>query len=73
MLQYKIKIKATRQWKPTGLLDVEDPTFSRQSALVVRLLALRAGSSLPPGTSSTTHFCQRLSKSQGHGEAGKIR
>jgi hypothetical protein len=32
--KYKVKISkaSNRPWRPTGLRDVEDPTFSRQSA-----------------------------------------
>jgi hypothetical protein len=44
------------------------------SQMAVRLSALRAGR--PPFTPKKipgTHFCQRLSRSQGHSAAGKIR
>ena len=38
---------------------------------VVRLSALRTGRLYPPGNIPGTHFCQRLSRPQGHGEAGR--
>jgi hypothetical protein len=36
------------------------------------LSALRTDRLYPPGTSPGTHFCERLSRSQGHGAAGRI-
>jgi hypothetical protein len=42
--------------------------------MAVRLSALRAGSPLPPRKIPGTHFCQRLSRPQGHNSAaGRIR
>jgi len=39
---------------------------------VVRLLALRTGRLYPPGNIPGTHFCQRLSRPQGHSAVGRI-
>jgi hypothetical protein len=41
--------------------------------MAVRLSALRAGRSLPPRKIPGTHFCQRLSRPQGHSAAGRVR
>jgi hypothetical protein len=41
--------------------------------MAVRLSALRAGRSLPPRKIPGTHFCQRLSRPQGHSTAERIR
>ena len=38
---------------------------------VARLSALRTGRFLPPGNIPGTHFCQRLSRPQGHSAAGR--
>jgi hypothetical protein len=47
--------------RPIGLWDVEDPTLSRQSAHSGYL------------SSSSTHFCQRLSEPPGPSAAGRIK
>jgi len=39
---------------------------------VVRLSAIRTGRLYPPGNIPGTHFCQRLSRPQGHSAAGRI-
>ena len=39
---------------------------------VVRLSALRTGRLYPPGNTPGKHSCQRLSRPQGHGAAGRI-
>jgi hypothetical protein len=39
----------------------------------VRLSALSAGRPLPPRKIPGTHFCERLSRPQGHNAAGSIR
>jgi hypothetical protein len=41
--------------------------------MAVRLSALRAGRPLPPRNLPGTHFCSRLSRTQGHSAAGGIR
>jgi hypothetical protein len=41
--------------------------------MALRLSAIRAGRPLPPRKIPDTHFCQRLSRSQGHSAAGRIR
>ena len=40
--------------------------------MVVRLLALRTGRLFPPENIPGTHNCQRLSRSQGHSEDGRL-
>jgi hypothetical protein len=39
---------------------------------VVRLSVLRTGRLYPPGNIAGTHFCQRLSRPQGHSAAGRM-
>jgi len=39
---------------------------------VVRLSALRTGRLYLPGNIAGTHFCQKLSQTQGHSAAGRI-
>jgi hypothetical protein len=41
--------------------------------MAVRSSALRAGRALPPRNLPGTHFCQKLSRPQGHSAAGRIR
>jgi hypothetical protein len=43
------------------------------SQMGVSLLALCAGRATPPRKIPSTHFCSRLSRSQGHSTAGRIR
>jgi hypothetical protein len=53
--------------------DVEAPTFSRQSAYRWRWrYQPYAPAVLYPQEDSGTHFCQRLSRRNGHGAAGRI-
>jgi hypothetical protein len=47
--------------------------YAISSQMAVRLSALRAGRFLPPRKIPGTQFCQRLSRPQGHSEAGRIR
>jgi hypothetical protein len=56
---------------PEGSRRLRLPDFSRH-VKVVRLSALRTGRFYPPGNISGTHFCYRLSRSQGHSGAGRI-
>jgi hypothetical protein len=64
-----------RPWRPLGLRDVEAPKFSLDNRLtdggeVVSLTRQ------PPSTTrkiTGTHFCWKLSRSQGHSAAGRIR
>ena len=65
--------------KPQVFQEVEDPRLhSNQHMKVVRLSALHAGClyppipPLPPGNIPSTHFCSRLSWSQGHSVASRI-
>ena len=51
-------------YRPVGIQEVEVPRISRQKA--VRLSALRTGRLFSPGKIPSTHFCQRLSRSQDH-------
>jgi hypothetical protein len=59
-----------RPWRPIGLWDVQDPTFSRQlcSHITVRLSALRAARIIVFRNyfpASDIHFCYRLNKLYG--------
>jgi hypothetical protein len=61
-----------RPWRPIGFWDVEAPTLSRQSAMAVRLWALRVGRRLPPGRFLVL-ISVRGCRPQGHSAAGRIR
>jgi hypothetical protein len=53
---------------PLRFQEVEAHTFlDNRHMKVVRLSALRTGRFYPPGNIPGTHFCYRLSRSQGHG------
>jgi hypothetical protein len=71
-----MKLYLNRRWRPIGLWDVEAPTFSRHSAHR-RWWGCQpyapAGFLLPPRKITDTHFCQRLSRPQGHSADGRIR
>ena len=59
--------------KPRVFQETEAPRFhDNRHMKVVSLLALRTGRLHPPGKISGTHFCQRLSRLQGHFAAGRI-
>jgi hypothetical protein len=50
-----------------GFQEVEAPTFlDNRHMKVVRLSVLRTGRLYPPGNIPGTHFCERLSRPQGH-------
>jgi hypothetical protein len=66
-------LSRNRPWRPSGMWDVEAPTFSKQSANRSRWgCELYAPAFLPPKKIPGTHFCQRLSRPQGHSTAGRI-
>ena len=59
-----------RTW---GFQEVEAPTFQDNWHMkVVRLSDLRTGRIYSPENIPGTHFCQRLSQTQDHSEAGRI-
>ena len=59
--------------RPRGFQEVEVPRFQDNRHMkVVRLSALRIGRLYPSGNIPGTHFCQRLSRTQGHSEAERI-
>jgi len=61
--------------RPWGCHENEVPTFQNNRHMkVVRLSALRTGRHYPPspGNIPGTHFCDRLSRPQGHSGAGRI-
>jgi hypothetical protein len=62
-------------WRSTGLWDVEAPIFSRQSDHRWRwgCQLYAPAAILPLKKIPGTHFCQRLSRPQGHSAAGRIR
>jgi len=56
-----------------GIQEGEAPRFQDSRHMkVVRLSALRAGRLYAPENIPGIHFCQRLSRPQGHGVAGRI-
>jgi hypothetical protein len=58
----------TRPWRPIGLWDIEAPIFSRQSAHRWRwnCQPYAPATVYSPRKFPGNHFCQRLSRSQGH-------
>jgi hypothetical protein len=59
--------------RPRGFQEVEAPKFQDNLQMkVVRLSALLTGRLYSPGNNPATHFCQRLSRPQGHSAAGRI-
>jgi len=56
-----------------ALQEVEDAGISRRHMKVVRLSALRTSRHYPTGDTPGNHFCQRLSRPQGHSAAGRIK
>ena len=54
-------------YEPTGFQEVEAPRIQAK-----RLSALWTGRLFSPGNISGTHFCQRMSRPQGHSEAERI-
>ena len=58
--------------RPSEFQEVEAPRFQDSRHIkVVRLLALRTSHLYPVGNIPNTHFCKRLSRPQGHSEAGR--
>ena len=59
--------------RPWGFQEVEDSRFKDSRHMkVVRFLALHTSRLYPPGNIPGTHFCQRLSRPQGHSASGRI-
>jgi hypothetical protein len=60
-------------YRPFGFQEVEAPRLlDNRHMMVVRLSALGTGRLYPPGNTPGTHFCQRLSRPQGHSVAERI-
>ena len=60
--------------RPWGFQEVEAPRFhDNRHMKVVRLSALLTGRLYPRENIPGTHFCQRLSRSQGHSAAGSVK
>jgi hypothetical protein len=60
--------------KPIGVQEGEVPRFlDNRDMKVARLLALSTGHLYPPINIPDAHFCQRLSRPQGHSVAGWIK
>jgi hypothetical protein len=72
--EIKQLVSLNRPCRPIGFSGVEDPTLSRQSAHRWRLgcQPFEPAALYFPEISSGTHFCQRLSKPQGHSAAVRI-
>jgi hypothetical protein len=77
-LTVKSSYTCNRPWRPTGLWDVEAPTFSLDCRLtyggkVVSFTHLLPFTPPPPRKIPDTHFCYRLSRPQVHNVTGRIR
>jgi hypothetical protein len=71
---WSLSYPCNRPWRYVGLWDVKYPTLSRQSAERWRWgCHSYAPAALYPLKIRDTHFCQRLSRPQGHSAAGRIR
>jgi hypothetical protein len=75
--EHKVKVKVKQScYRPGQALrvqKVEDPRLlDSRHMKVVRMSALRTGRVYPPGNIPSTHFCYRLSQSQGHSATGRI-
>jgi hypothetical protein len=57
---------------PEGSRKLRFPDFVTTAQDGGRLSALSTGRFLPPGNTSGTHFCYRLSRPQGHSAIGRI-
>jgi hypothetical protein len=65
--RYLVVYPITGLDRPLGLQEVEAHRFlNNRHMKVVKLSALRTGRLYPPGKIPGTHFCQRLSRPQGH-------
>jgi hypothetical protein len=64
-----------KPWRPVVLWDVEFPIFSLDSRLTDggKIVSLTRRPPFTPRKIPDTHFCQRLSWSQGNGASGRIR
>jgi hypothetical protein len=73
-LKVKVKLSLYRSWRPLGLREVEAPTFSDIRLIDGDKVVNHMRRPLfTPRKILGTHFCYRLSRPQGHSEAGRIR
>ena len=71
LLQYNNPIRGLG--RPSGVQYFEAPRFQNNRHMeAVRLSALRTVRLYPPGNIPGTHFCQCLSRPQGHSAAERI-
>jgi hypothetical protein len=70
----KTTYPCNRPWRPIRLWDVEAPTFSLDNRLTDggEVVSPTRRPPFAPGKIPGTHFCLRLSRPQGHSEAGSI-
>jgi hypothetical protein len=70
----KVKLSLYRSERPLRFQEGEVPRFlDNRHMKVARLLALSTSHHYPPRNSPDAHFCQRLSRTQGHSVAGRIK
>jgi hypothetical protein len=73
-VKVKIKLSLYRPWRPLGLREVEAPTFTDIWLTVGgKIVSLTHRPLFTPRKIPGTHFCQGLSRPQGHSAAGRIR
>jgi hypothetical protein len=63
-----------KSWRPLGLREVEAPTFSDiQFTDGCEVVSPTHRPLFTPRKIPDTHFCQRLSRAQGHSATGRFR
>jgi len=69
-----VQLSLYRSERPLGFQECEVPRFlDDRHVKLGRLLALCTGHHYPPRNIPDAHFCQRLSRPQGHSVAGRIK
>jgi hypothetical protein len=69
-----VKLSVYRSDRPLGFQKVEVPRFlDNRNMKVAMLLVLSTGHHYRPRNIPDAHFCQRLSRPQGHSVAGRIK
>jgi hypothetical protein len=72
-LRYKGKAVPLQAWSgPEGSRKLRFPDYMTTAQDVGKVVSLTRRPPTPPGNAPGTHFCQRLSRPQGHSAIGRI-